>query len=168
MSDSDTIRARFENECKGHFLITEVNEAGCYNNALTNAAWWGYKLGQARQGDEARPDVIKFLLGLGTLEGYWFGDKPTDGRGAFWWRKYFNYFLDTKPPTSDKLRDLVVILEGGAEIMNGDVVQGNDPYDVHLVERYNAAEAYLYDGFKIIQRDGKPTVYKSQLTNIKT
>ena len=31
--------------------------------------------------------VMAFLLGEGSLDGYWFGDSPPAGRGPYWWRK---------------------------------------------------------------------------------
>jgi len=35
------------------------------------------------------PDVIKFLLGEGSLNGVWYGDpRPDNEKGNFWWRKY--------------------------------------------------------------------------------
>lgn len=43
---------------------------------------------------EAEGDVIKFLLGEGSLNGVWYGDpKPDNERGNFWWRKYLRDYL---------------------------------------------------------------------------
>lgn len=32
-------------------------------------------------------NVYNFLMGNGDIDGYWFGDRREDERGAFWWRK---------------------------------------------------------------------------------
>lgn len=32
--------------------------------------------------------IISFLRGEGPIDGNWFGEKPADAKGNFWWRKY--------------------------------------------------------------------------------
>lgn len=44
--------------------------------------------------DDAMPEVIDFLLGEGTLDGWGYGEKP-DKTGAFWWRKHLRDYNDT-------------------------------------------------------------------------
>jgi hypothetical protein len=35
---------------------------------------------------EGMPDIIKFLLGEGSLEGVWWGEPNTERNATFWWR----------------------------------------------------------------------------------
>lgn len=38
-------------------------------------------------------DIIKFLLGEGSLNGVWYGDpRPDNEKGNFWWRKYLREY----------------------------------------------------------------------------
>lgn len=42
------------------------------------------------------PDVIKYILGEGTLLGCWWGEKPNwIGTPSFWWRKVFREMVVT-------------------------------------------------------------------------
>jgi hypothetical protein len=36
--------------------------------------------------EQEMPDVIKFLLGEGELNGKWFGSGIPEGKAPFWWR----------------------------------------------------------------------------------
>jgi hypothetical protein len=57
------------------------------------------KMREARSADEIREalkdrhPVFAFLLGVGELDGAWFGDKHHIQKGAFWWRKYLRAAL---------------------------------------------------------------------------
>lgn len=46
--------------------------------------------------DTDYPEIIAFLMGIGEIDGYSFGDTPKDKRGKFWWRtrlyKWYNEF----------------------------------------------------------------------------
>ncbi len=47
-------------------------------------------------------DIIKFLLGEGSFDGVWFGDKHPTENGAFWWRKHLRqYGAQTQPNSSN-------------------------------------------------------------------
>lgn len=46
-------------------------------------------------------DLVAFLCGEKPLDGLWFGDKPTDGRGEFWWRKPLRKALYAPKPDCD-------------------------------------------------------------------
>lgn len=35
-------------------------------------------------------EVFEFLHGTGPLKGCWFGEKPADAKGNFWWRKFLS------------------------------------------------------------------------------
>lgn len=39
-------------------------------------------------------DIIKFLLGEESFDGYWFGEKHPIEQGAFWWRKHLRQFIN--------------------------------------------------------------------------
>lgn len=38
------------------------------------------------ENETPKQDIIEFLCGAGTYDGYWWGDKPQDKRSPFWWR----------------------------------------------------------------------------------
>ena len=39
-------------------------------------------------------DILKFLLGEGSLDGVWYGDKHPTEQGMFWWRKHLRQYLE--------------------------------------------------------------------------
>lgn len=42
-------------------------------------------------------EIVEFLLGEGTLMGFWFHERPQDN-GAFWWRKHLRALAASPPP----------------------------------------------------------------------
>lgn len=32
--------------------------------------------------------VLRFLNGEGPIDGVWFGERPADAKGNFWWRRH--------------------------------------------------------------------------------
>jgi len=38
--------------------------------------------------------ILKFLLGEGSLDGVWYGDKHPTEQGMFWWRKHLRQYLE--------------------------------------------------------------------------
>jgi hypothetical protein len=45
--------------------------------------------------------VFAFLLGTGPLDGLWFGDKPNDRAGAYWWRRHLRAALSSLPVSGE-------------------------------------------------------------------
>jgi hypothetical protein len=46
-------------------------------------------------------DIVEFLCGGGTFKGCWYGgEKPSDEKGNFWWRKYLRAALRAAPSLS--------------------------------------------------------------------
>lgn len=41
-------------------------------------------------------EVVSFLMGSGPLRGCWFGERPDDAKGAFWWRTDLRAALDER------------------------------------------------------------------------
>jgi hypothetical protein len=53
-------------------------------------------------------DIVEFLCGGGTFKGCWYGgEKPSDEKGNFWWRKYLRAALRAAPSLT-QLEDAIV------------------------------------------------------------
>jgi hypothetical protein len=68
--------------------------AGSYYTAGTEDMWVAFQAAwnrrapaQVAAGLSGLPDVVKFLLGEGELDGAWYGDPRPVGAPPFWWRK---------------------------------------------------------------------------------
>lgn len=46
--------------------------------------------------NEERPkqDIIEFLCGAGTYDGYWWGQTPKDKRPPYWWRRNLRDYVE--------------------------------------------------------------------------
>lgn len=68
-------------------------------------------------------NVIRFLLGEASLDGYWFSERPTNA-GAFWWRTNLRAALspsqpqqERKPLNDDEIEDgAIFVLEVGSHL----------------------------------------------------
>jgi hypothetical protein len=69
-------------------------------------------------------EVIAFLLGEAPLDGCWFGEKPENERGNFWWRKHLRA---AHADMAGEVRELVEALHEGRRAI-GDHYAPNDCY----------------------------------------
>lgn len=102
--------------------------------------------------DECLPDVIKFLLGEGELDGYSFGEFPDNGeqyKRRYWWRKALREAWNLRNPNPASEGDVDKITKAIFEVM--DVMDGID---------ITAARTYAEAALAAMQPAGNGEVIK--------
>lgn len=75
-------------------------------------------------------ELFDFLVGEGPLYGCWFGDRPADAKGAFWWRKELRKCAALEPAPKPA---------GGGWVPHPDDPETTDCDTPASVERFRAA-----------------------------